>query len=521
MPQHSDPLTLLTTQLAQEPVFSFWRDIEKAFPQSECFLVGGAVRDALLGRQSKDYDFIVRGVEAEALQEFLSTLGIVNLVGRTFGVFKFIPLAPYEDFKVTGLEPFDIALPRTEQAGFSGGYKDFDVQSDPHLPIEKDLERRDFTMNAMAVRLAGIRDRVSGVSGELIDPFHGAEDIKKKTICAVGKPEDRFQEDYSRMLRALRLACELGFEIEEHTFHTMKNMASSLNDKRGGDWVVPRETITKEFLRAFFATPVRAFELFDASGIFHALLPEVVKMKHCPQPPEYHAEGDVFIHTHLALQKLESPEYQKIFGTEKPDAETVMAVLFHDIGKPPTMRTPEEHGTDRIRFDEHPEVGADMARAIIRRLKLDSQPSASRLHVGEDRLAWLIKNHLLLLHGDPKEMRASTVEKYFFNPLTPGDTLMRLAWCDGSATVPAGGTPDLSSFQAMRMRIDEVGRQGKLRGRLPPPLLDGMIIMETLNLESGPRVGEIIRALREEQLEGRITTREEALGFIQQLPHTP
>ncbi len=511
---------MLTGRLSAEPVFLFWQNILEAFPGSECFLVGGAVRDAILNRPSKDYDFIVRGVKAEALQEFLSSIGIVNLVGRTFGVFKFVPLIQYEDFKVAGLEPFDIALPRTEQAGFSGGYKDFNVQSDSHLPIEKDLERRDFTMNAMAVRLIGMRGQGSGVSGELIDPFRGAEDIEKKNIRAVGKPEDRFQEDYSRMLRALRLACELEFEIEERTFRTIENMASSLNDKQNGDWVVPRETIAKEFLRGFFAAPVRAFDLCDTSGVFHALLPEVIRMKHCPQPPEYHAEGDVFVHTRLALQKLESAEYQKIFSAGKPDAETVMAVLFHDIGKPPTMRTPEEHGTDRIRFDEHPEVGADIVRVIVRRLKLDSQPSASPLHVSEDHLAWLIKNHLLLLHGDPKEMRASTVEKYFFNPLAPGDTLMRLAWCDGSATIPASGAPDLSSFQAMRLRIDEVGRQAKFRGKLPPPLLDGVIIMETLHLEPGPRVGEIIRLLREEQLEGRLATREEAIIFINKLPKT-
>ena len=152
-----------------QPYFFWIINLLTAYPQAEVFLVGGAVRDSLLkraasmeaslapaGRDSKDYDFIVRGVQARKLQEFLGTVGIVNLVGRSFGVYKFIPDEGYDDFKASGLEAFDVALPRTEHAWGTGGYRDVEVQSDHELTIEEDLGRRDFTINAMALCLKSL-----------------------------------------------------------------------------------------------------------------------------------------------------------------------------------------------------------------------------------------------------------------------------------------------------------------------------------------------------------------------------
>ncbi len=496
-----------------EPVFNFLKRIKKEFPESEIYLVGGALRDFFLKRKCKDYDFIIRNIEAEKLQKSLTHLGKVNLVGRVFGVFKFVPADQQERFKKIGFEPFDLALPRREHAYLSGGYRDIEVQSDPNLPVEKDLERRDFTFNAMALRL----DSETSGSQNLIDPYQGLRDLKNKLIKAVGDPKIRFREDYSRMLRALRLACELGFRIEERTFEVIKENIANLNEKKDKEWIVPRETIAKEMLKAFYNNPIQAFDLYDESGAFKILIPEINTMKGCPQPLEFHTEGDVFFHTRLSLEKLQSKEYQEIFGSEKPSVQLIMALLFHDIGKPETLKTPEKDGTDRVRFNEHNEVGAEMARGIIKRLKLESQPQGSPFHLEAEKISWLIKNHLLLLHGNPEEMRPSTIERYFFNPLNPGGELIQLSYCDAQATVPENGKPDIENFNAMMARIKEVSKLLDERKALPPPLLNGREIMKILKIESGPKVGEIICALREKQLEGKLKTKEEAIEFIKNI----
>lgn len=500
-------------RLEQEPVFDFLKQIKKEFPDAELYLVGGAVRDLFLERECKDYDFVVRNVEAKKLQEFLGKIGVVNLVGRVFGVFKFIPEANRAEFKEKNLEPFDIALPRTEHSFFSGGYRDFDVQSDPNLPIEKDLARRDFTINAMGIRIPNGNE----YTNLIIDPFGGLKDLEKKLTRTVGEPKERFQEDYSRMLRALRFACQLNFTIEKKTLKTIKEKINALVEKDKTDWIIPRETIAKEMLKTFYASPVQAFDLYDESGAFDVLMPEIAQMKNCPQPPEFHTEGDVFVHTRLALQILESETYKKLANDERPNAQLIMALLFHDIGKLPTIQTPENDNSDRVRFNNHHEIGADMAKVIIRRLKLDSQPTAMPLHVNEDKIIWLIKNHLLILMGDPKEMRAATVEKYFFNQLRPGDELIRLIFCDAQATIPKNGKPEMKDFEAMMTRIAEVGKIARERDILPPPILNGDEIMEALGLKPGPQIGKIIYALREEQLEGRVTDTKEALEFIKNL----
>lgn len=509
-PEFETKIASIVEYFKNEPVFNFLEKIKEIFPESEIYLVGGALRDFFLDRKCKDYDFIIRNVKAKELQESLTHLGKVNLVGRVFGVFKFVPADQQERFKKIGFEPFDLALPRREHAYLSGGYRDMKTQSKPDLSVEEDLKRRDFTFNAMALRL----DFKTLEPQNLIDPYQGLEDLKSKSIKAVGDPKIRFREDYSRMLRALRLACELGFQIEEKTFEIIKENIANLNERKNKEWIVPRETIAKEMLKAFYNNPVRAFNFYEESGAFKVLIPEINAMKGCPQPLEFHTEGDVFVHTRLSLEKLQSKEYQEIFGSEKPSIQLIMALLFHDIGKPQTLKTPERDGADRIRFNEHDEIGGKMAQKIIKRLKLESQPQGSSLHLEMEKINWLVKAHLLLLHGKPEEMRTSTIEKYFFNPLKPGDELIRLSYCDAQATIPESGKPDMENFNAMMARIKEVSKFLNERRALPPPLLDGHEIMKILEIKSGPRVGKIINTLREKQLEGKLKTKEEAIEFI-------
>jgi len=495
--------------------FPFIIKVSKQFPQAQIYVVGGAVRDFLLNRPSKDFDFVIRGVAAEALKNFLETLGIVKLVGRNFGVFKFVPAGGDEHSSI------DVALPRTEHAFGTGGYHDFDVQSDPHLPVVEDLKRRDFTVNAIALEVS------QGNQPKIVDPFDGLKDLKNKILRAVGQPEDRFQEDYSRMLRALRFSCQISFKIEEKTWQAIIKNIFHINDIRssvelvaGGasaeneikeERVVPYEVVAKEFLKAFLADPVRAMDLYDESGAFRELIPELLTMKNCPQPENFHSEGDVWTHTRLALAKLSSPEFIKQFSDQQASISLILAVLFHDIGKPATLTTPEQHGADRIRFNEHDTTGAKMAVNIFNRLRL-SNPEGVGIDV--DKVAWLIQHHMILVHGDIEAMRESTIEKYFFNPDHLGDDLLKLSWADIAATVPPKGRPDFTQFKQMLARIERLKSLSKTKKNLPPALLDGHELMKLFSLKPGQRIGELKDALREEQLSGRVSTREAAIEFL-------
>ena len=250
--------------------FNFIIELKKEFPKAEVFLVGGAVRDFFLKQKTKDYDFVIRNVELNNLESFLSQQGKVNLVGQCFGVFKFIPFDGDKE------NPFDIALPRKDFSFKTGGYRDVEIQTDPKMELKQDLSRRDFTINAMALKWESFSSSNSTI-WEVIDPFKGYDDLQKRIIRAVRNPQDRFKEDYSRILRALRLSCQLGFTIEEKTWQAIKNEISGLNkinrtvesiqnediveskviEKR----VVPYEVIAKEFLKTFLCDPVQAFEL--------------------------------------------------------------------------------------------------------------------------------------------------------------------------------------------------------------------------------------------------------------------
>ena len=474
------------------------------------------VRDLFLGRESKDYDFVIRGVPAKKLETILKKLGDTNLVGKRFGVFKFAP----KNSTLT----LDIALPRTEEAWGTGGYRDVETQSDWRLPIETDLARRDFTINAIALEL-GIRNKELGIEN-LIDPFDGLSDLKKKLIKTVGWPEERFKEDYSRMLRGLRFACQLNFDIETKTRTTIKRLIKQINslDKQK-ERIVPYEVISKEFLKSLVVNPLKTVDLWDEAGALKQLMPELLKMQGCPQPPEFHKEGDVWTHTYLALGNLFAPHFKKFIRSLPPSFQNgppisptlILAVLFHDLGKPYTIKTPEKDGVDRIRTNEHDSVGAKLAKQIGERLRLSSVPD---LHCNLDHLAWLIQHHLLTVHGDPMNFTNRTIEKYFFNPLVPGNDLLKLIYCDQMASF-VKGKPQLGSLPRLVKRIKMLlaclpARQGGRRQtkHLPPPLLDGREIMTVLKLKPGRLIGDLKDRLREAQLAGKVKNKKQAKDFL-------
>jgi len=321
----------LQKDLSNKSYLEFTKKLFKEFPKCEIYLVGGAVRDYLLGIEKiKDYDFVIRNIEPEDLNKFLEKLGKVNLVGKNFGVYKFYPTclpAKQEGEKLD--EAIDIALPRTEHALNTGGYKDFEIQSDYKMDIKQDLARRDFTINAFAFNLE---------NGELIDEFDGLSDLDKKNIKTVGKPDERFSEDYSRILRALRFSCQLDFEIEKKTFESIKKNIKNINKERSIDnkkeRIVPYEIISEELLKSFYENPSKALDLYDISGAFEQLMPELLAMKDCIHPKNFHSEGNVWEHTKLCVENLESEKFRKQFkGNPEVNAELAITALLHDIAK--------------------------------------------------------------------------------------------------------------------------------------------------------------------------------------------
>lgn len=474
----------LKAKLARLPGAERLRRIVATQRQAEVYLVGGAVRDLLLKRRRGDLDFVVRGVPLTMLQQLLGKHGEVNLVGKTFGVLKFTPRGSKQEL--------DIALPRTEHAFGTGGTRDVEVQSDATLPLERDLERRDFTVNAMAVDLA---------TGALIDPHGGLNDLAGEQLRAVGDPAERFTEDNSRMLRGLRFAIELGFTIEPKTWRTLKTLVLHLAAA-----VVPRELVSREFLKAFAVDPLKTVDLWDLSGAFRAVMPEVLAMRGCPQHRPFHSEGDVWTHARLALEMAGSAAFKQFFK-QPPTLETMVAIFLHDVGKPLTTRTPEQHGTDRIRSDGHDVQGARLAHRVLERLRFSSYEGT----VDADRVAWLVEHHMIALAA--REMRLSTLEKYFITDRKRGDELLKLMLADGLATISNRGRPTIGAFTVLQRRLATISR----RPRPVAPLVRGDELMRTLGLKSGPRVGELLDVLRDAQLEGKIKTKAAALTLARKL----
>lgn len=484
----------------------FLTPLQRAFPSVEVFLVGGMVRDLLLGRPSKDIDFVVRGVPMPQLIKFLKTHGSVDVVGKTFGVIKFAPKKGWPQNT-----QIDIALPRTEKAGGSGKYQDVVVHFDHAMPIEEDLGRRDFTINAMALNLT---------TGVIVDPFGGKKDLKAKKIRAVGKPSARFAEDYTRLLRALRFACQLNFTIETHTADALKKLMRRVNDKTtNNERKVPYELVGRELVKSLVSNPERCMKLWDAFGAFKQVAPELLPMHGCPQPRNYHTEGDVWRHTVLALKNLHGAPYQKFIkklpalydAPTKASATQYLAVLLHDVAKPITLQTPKRDGVDRIRFTSHDIVGAKVARHMAERLRLSSVEGAN---VNTDLLVWLVEHHLLAVQANVADLKETTIEKYFLRDLARGRELLTMLFADGSATIPRSAKNDERHVDDVLARVKRLLKTRGHHQELPAPLVDGNDIMKAFKIQPSPRVGELLASAREAQLSGKAKTKVHLIALL-------
>ena len=419
----------------REPILSFCQAFLKEHPQAKLFLVGGAVRDLVLGRKGKDYDFVICHVDPEEIQAWFSKCGTLNLVGRSFGVFKFSP----KEFPAPNYEPIDLALPRKEhvQEGSQGGYREFDIQSDPSLPIEEDLSRRDFTINALAYDIG---------EKNLIDPFDGQKDLEHKIIRAVGNPKDRFKEDMSRALRAIRQAAQLHFTIEPETWKALCDTMTKINTTRilqetgEEEFVVAREVIAKEILKALFSNPALATDLLFRSGAFVKLFPEV----------------------HQTIAQDEIPK--KWLGQTK-DLSSLLALLFYKV--PPRR-----------------------ARELLRSMKMESLDREAPYRIDILSVVDLVERLQNVAELDAlPSWPAHRVFHYFANP--QGERFLNLAQIMGHTKYVTDVRNLLSSY----CRSTQTERLSDIRA-----LVTGHDVIQTLGIKPGPKVGELLRQAFDLQL---------------------
>jgi poly(A) polymerase len=461
----------------------------------QAYFAGGCVRDLLLGREPTDYDVATDATPQQVMQIFPQTYA----VGEQFGVV----LVPFkadttEDTKEHGgdqparTDSFEgrvvlgamggsgkqryLFLPPSLRKSVEVATFRSDVSySDGRHPDEvrftkdprEDAQRRDFTINGMMLDPA---------TDELLDFVGGRDDLKAGIIRAIGDPERRFTEDKLRMLRAVRFAARFDYQIDPATMAAIQKLAPKINQ-------VSSERIREELTKMLTEGRARqAFELLDQSGLLKEVLPEIAAMKGVEQPPQYHPEGDVFVHTLLLLEKLRTDSSGSISKT------LAWGALLHDVGKPPTFRV----APDRIRFDGHVDVGVKMAAEILRRLRFSNAET--------DQILALVDNHMRF--GQVQRMNQSTLKKFLRLP--DFDEHLELHRID---CLSSHG--QLDAYEYTREQMNSMPPEA-IR---PTPLITGRDLIEA-GYNPGPRFAEILAAIEDAQLDGRLTSREAAMEFV-------
>ena len=421
----------------------------------KAYLVGGCVRDLLLGREPTDYDVATDATPDEVMRIFPQTWA----VGARFGVV----LVPVENEKQVlrfAQEVVEVATFRSDGLYTDGRHPDqVTYTRDP----KEDVQRRDFTINGLLL---------DPLNNEVLDYVGGRDDLKAGIIRTIGAPERRFAEDKLRMLRAVRFAARFGYQIDPATFEAMRALRSEIQQ-------VSRERVRDELVKMLTeGHALRAFELLDQTGLLREVLPEVNKMHGVEQPPQFHPEGDVWVHTLLLLEGL----------PEKVSPTLAMGALLHDVGKPPTFRV----APDRIRFDGHVEVGVKMAQQICHRLRFSNHDT--------EQIALLVANHMRF--ADVQEMKPSTLKKFFRLPRFDEHLELHRLDCLASHR-------DLALYNFVRQKLAQMPAE-QIR---PQPLLTGDDLI-AMGYAPGPQFKQILAAVEDAQLEGWLNDPEQARAFV-------
>jgi poly(A) polymerase len=425
----------------------------------EAYLAGGCVRDLLLEREPADYDVATSATPDEVMRIFPDAYG----VGAQFGV-VLVPVSSVISVPsvVDGSGTIEVATFRAD-IGYSDGRHPDEVRFT--LKASEDVQRRDFTINGLLL---------DPVTGEVLDYVGGRKDLAAGIIRTIGDPDRRFIEDKLRMLRAVRFAARFSYEIDPATMKAIQKLAPQIHQ-------VSRERVRDELTKMLTEGRARqAFLLLDETRLMHEVLPEIEAMKGVEQPPQFHPEGDVYVHTLLLLENL-----------PHPCAPTLAwGALLHDVGKPPTFRV----APDRIRFDGHVDVGVRMAEEICRRLRFSNDDTKQILA--------LVDNHMRF--GDVQRMSESTFKKFVRLPNFDEHLELHRLDCEASHRI-------LSLYQYTREKIAAMPPEA-IR---PQPLLTGDDLIAA-GYEPGPLFKQILSAVEDGQLDSRLRDREEALSFVKQ-----
>ena len=410
------------------------------------YFAGGCVRDLLMKQKPEDYDVATTAAPEEIEKIFPKSIP----VGKQFGVIIVV---------VEGMH-FEVATFRSEGAYEDGRHPDHVKFTTP----EEDAKRRDFTVNGLFY---------DPLKRKVIDYVEGRKDISRKIIRTIGKPEERFEEDRLRLLRAIRFAANLDFKIEPNTWRAVKRLAKEIHS-------VSQERIRDELVKMFTRPNAgRGLLLLSESGLLEEVLPEIEAMKGVEQPPEFHPEGDVFIHTKLLLDQL-----------EHPTSVLALGALLHDVGKPPTFS--EEKG--RIRFYNHAHIGAQMAQEILTRLRFSNREIAD--------IVSCVENHMKF--ANVKEMRAGKLKQFVARENFLTELELHKIDCMASHK-------KMELYRFLNRKLKEFARE-ELK---PKRLITGHDLI-ACGIEPGPKMKEILEEAYALQLEHKFKTKDEALNWVRE-----
>jgi poly(A) polymerase len=424
------------------------------------YLVGGCVRDLLLNREPADYDIATSATPQGVIGVFPQTYA----VGAQFGV-VLVPVRRDTSDGERDNYAIEVATFRSDGAYSDGRHPD-QVQFSNEARM--DVQRRDFTINGLLL---------DPDTREVLDYVGGRQDLERGIVRTIGEAHQRFAEDKLRMLRAVRFAARFEYTIHEQTLAAIRELAPQIHQ-------VSRERVRDEILKMLTEGHARrAFELLDQTNLLEQVLPEIKKMQGVQQPPQYHPEGDVWIHTLMLLEGLQA-------GCPKTLA---LGALLHDVGKPPTFR----EAPDRIRFDGHAEIGTKMAEDICHRFRLSNDDT--------DHVLSLVANHMRF--GDVQRMKDSTLKRFFRLPKFEEHLELHRLDCQSSHR-------DLSLYDFAREKFHALPAE-QIR---PTPLITGTDLIAA-GYQPGPQFRELLTAVEDAQLDGTIGNKEEALGLVKSMAH--
>jgi poly(A) polymerase len=401
----------------------------------------------LRGVEAKDFDIATSARPEEVQRLFGKTVA----VGAHFGVICVMERG----------RQFEVATFRSDGAYIDGRHPAAVTFSSPR----EDAERRDFTVNGMFY---------DPLAGEVIDYVGGRADLDRRLLRAIGDAASRFREDRLRMLRAVRFATVLEFEIDPATWEALQRQAEEIHD-------VSAERIREELIRIFLSpNRVKGLDLLDQSGLLGPIIPEMLALKGCEQPPQFHPEGDVWVHTRRMLELLPA----------QVSVPLVFAVLLHDIGKPPTYSLDPAEG--RIRFNAHDKVGAGMTRAILERLRFSRDEIEAAVEA--------VDQHMVF--KDVQRMRVAKLKRFMARPGFEEEMELHRVDCQSSHAM-------LDNYEFLHRKQEEFANEPLI----PPPLVNGNDLI-ALGWKPGPKFKEVLDAVQTRQLEGTLTTHEEALAWI-------